>query len=84
MDVIVNKKVPKMSEKIPHLFYRERHHIDAISRFIMYFPKYCLIVILSISFYNSSFSSSATTAAVSFLGRPRRLVEVIRSLSFIL
>lgn len=23
--VIVNKKVPKMSEKIPHLFYRERH-----------------------------------------------------------
>lgn len=25
INVIVNKKVPKMSEKIPHLFYRERH-----------------------------------------------------------
>ena len=79
--VIVNKKVPLLSEKIPHLFlsiYRREIPADKILALS--------IQILDSDFYSSCDTGTSSTficsAAASFLGLPRRLVDVILSRSF--
>ena len=79
--VIVNKKVPFLSEKIPHLFlsiYRREIPADKILALT--------IQILDSDFYSSCDTRISSTficsVAASFLGLPRRLVDVILSRSF--
>lgn len=79
--VIVNEKVPFLSEKIPHLFlsiYRREIPTDKILALT--------IQILDSDFYSSCDTGISSTficsVAASFLGLPRRLVDVILSRSF--